>query len=178
MERPAPIRGVVDYAAGRTKDRSAELQAKEPVDEEQTTIRRVGCTRRQHHGGGGGGGGEARSLGTIPNTAEALRKLIARLGPSERLRICYEAGLCGFVLYWQLHEIGVYCAVIAPSLIPQRSGERVKTDGLLIKVRMDDGASCRFGTLTQERDEMKGVCICNELGGKPERFWWEVRRAY
>ena len=51
-------------------------------------------------------GGEARSLGTIPNTAEALRKLIARLGPSERLRICYEAGLCGFVLYWQLHEIG------------------------------------------------------------------------
>jgi transposase len=75
-------------------------------------------------------GGEARSLGTIPNTAEALRKLIARLGPSERLRICYEAGLCGFVLYWQLHEIGVYCAVIAPSLIPQRSGERVKTDRL------------------------------------------------
>jgi hypothetical protein len=45
-------------------------------------------------------GGEARSLGTIPNTAEALRKLIVRLGPSERLRICYEAGLCGFVLYW------------------------------------------------------------------------------
>jgi len=50
--------------------------------------------------------------------------------------------------------------------------------GLLIKVRMDDGASCRFGTLTHGRDEMQGVCICNELGGKPERFWWEVRRAY
>ena len=50
--------------------------------------------------------------------------------------------------------------------------------GLLIKVRMDDGSSCRFGTFTQERDEMKGVCICNELQGKPERFWWEVRRAY
>jgi transposase len=75
-------------------------------------------------------GSEARSLGTIPNTAEAMRKLIARLGPSERLRVCYEAGLCGFVLYWQLHEMGVYCAAIAPSLIPQRSGERVKTDRL------------------------------------------------
>jgi transposase len=75
-------------------------------------------------------GSEARSLGTIPNTAEAVRKLIARLGPSDRLRICYEAGLCGFVLYWQLHEMNVYCAVIAPSLIPQRAGARVKTDRL------------------------------------------------
>jgi len=51
-----------------------------------------------------------------------------RLEPSERLRICYEGGLCGFVLYWQLHEMNVYCAVIAPSLIAQRSGERVRTD--------------------------------------------------
>lgn len=75
-------------------------------------------------------GGDAHSLGTIPNTAEAVRKLVARLAPIDRLRICYEAGLCGFVLYWQLHEMGVYCAVIAPSLIPQRSGERVKTDRL------------------------------------------------
>jgi transposase len=75
-------------------------------------------------------GGDAHSLGAIPNTPEAVRKLVARLGPKDRLRICYEAGLCGFVLYWQLHEMGVYCAVIAPSLIPQRSGERVKTDRL------------------------------------------------
>lgn len=75
-------------------------------------------------------GGDAHSLGAIPNTPEAVRKLVARLGTKDRLRICYEAGLCGFVLYWQLHEMGVYCAVIAPSLIPQRSGERVKTDRL------------------------------------------------
>ncbi len=44
-------------------------------------------------------GGDPHSLGAILNTAEAVRKLIARLGPSDRLRICYEAGLCGFVLY-------------------------------------------------------------------------------
>jgi transposase len=74
--------------------------------------------------------GEPRSLGTIPNNPEAVRKLTARLGPVERLRVCYEAGLCGFVLYWQLLELGVPCAVIAPSLIPQRAGERVKTDRL------------------------------------------------
>jgi len=73
---------------------------------------------------------EPRSLGTIPNSAEAVRKLFTRLGPSERLRVCYEAGQCGFVLYWQLQEMEVNCAVIAPSLIPRRSGERVKTDRL------------------------------------------------
>jgi len=69
-----------------------------------------------------------------------------------------------------------------PCVAHQYGGRIVRVEsaphGLLIKVRMDDGASCRFGTLTQERDEMQGVCICNELGGKPERFWWEVRRAY
>jgi transposase len=73
---------------------------------------------------------EPRSLGAIPNTSEAVRKLVARLGPCATLRVCYEAGQCGFVLYWLLHEMGVTCAVIAPSLIPQRTGERVKTDRL------------------------------------------------
>ena len=73
---------------------------------------------------------DPRSLGTIANTAEAVRKLIARLGSVDKLRVCYEAGPCGFVLYWQLQQMGVHCSVIAPSLIPRRSGERVKTDRL------------------------------------------------
>ena len=73
---------------------------------------------------------EPRSLGAIPNTAEAIRKLIMRLGPGDKLRVCYEAGQCGYVLYWQLQQLGIHCAVIAPSLIPRRSGERVKTDRL------------------------------------------------
>jgi len=68
--------------------------------------------------------------GWVPNQAEGVRKLIARLGPADRLRVCYEAGQCGFVLYWQLQQMGVHCSVIAPSLIPRRSGERVKTDRL------------------------------------------------
>jgi transposase len=73
---------------------------------------------------------EPRSLGAIPNSTEAVRKLVARLGPAKHLRVCYEAGQCGFVLYWLLQDLGVHCAVIAPSLIPRRSGERVKTDRL------------------------------------------------
>jgi transposase len=49
--------------------------------------------------------GEVRSLGTIPNRMESVRKLIKKLGPVEKLRVCYEAGPTGYVLYWQLAEL-------------------------------------------------------------------------
>lgn len=72
--------------------------------------------------------GEVRSLGIIPNRLDAIRKLVRKLGAPEQLHACYEAGPCGYVLYWQLAELGVRCEVVAPSLIPVRSGDRVKTD--------------------------------------------------
>jgi transposase len=72
--------------------------------------------------------GEVRSLGTIANRAESVRKLVKKLGPAEHLRACYEAGPTGYVLYWQLTELGVECAVIAPTLVPVKAGDRVKTD--------------------------------------------------
>ena len=50
--------------------------------------------------------GEVRSLGTIPNRAESIRKLIKKLGPAAKLRACYEAGPTGYVVYWQLAELG------------------------------------------------------------------------
>ena len=72
--------------------------------------------------------GEVRSLGTIANREESIRKLIKKLGPVERLKACYEAGPTGYVLYWQLAELGVLCEVIAPTLMPVKAGDRVKTD--------------------------------------------------
>lgn len=75
-----------------------------------------------------GRGGEVRYQGTIANNGVAIRKLVKKLGPAERLQCCYEAGPCGYVLYWQLAKLGVECMVVAPSLIPERSGDRVKTD--------------------------------------------------
>jgi len=72
--------------------------------------------------------GEVRSLGTIPNRPESVRRLVKQLGPPERLRVCYEAGPCGFVLYWLLTGLGVACEVIAPSLVPKKAGDKVKTD--------------------------------------------------
>jgi transposase len=72
--------------------------------------------------------GEVRSLGTIANREESIRKLIRKLGPVEHLRACYEAGPTGYVLYWQLTQLGVACAVVAPTLVPTKAGDRVKTD--------------------------------------------------
>jgi len=72
--------------------------------------------------------GEVRSLGTIPNEPDAVRRLMKRLGPADQLRACYEAGPCGYTLYWQLAQLGVACQVIAPTLVPVKAGDRVKTD--------------------------------------------------
>jgi transposase len=71
---------------------------------------------------------EPRYLGMIPHTTEAVRKLMKKLGNSENLRVCYEAGPTGYPLYRLLLTLDIHCEVIAPSLIPQRPGERIKTD--------------------------------------------------
>ena len=73
-------------------------------------------------------GGEVRSIGVIPNRGESIRKLVSKLGPAKHLRVCYEAGPCGYTVYWQLTELGVHCDVIAPTLVPVKAGDRVKTD--------------------------------------------------
>jgi transposase len=73
-------------------------------------------------------GGEVRSVGIIPNRLESIRKLVGKLGPVQHLKACYEAGPTGYVLYWQLTQLGVACEVIAPTLVPTKAGDRVKTD--------------------------------------------------
>jgi transposase len=74
-------------------------------------------------------GGEVRHVGVFPNRPDHITKLIERLGKDGRtLSFCYEAGPCGYVLYRQLTELGHECIVVAPSLIPMKAGDRVKTD--------------------------------------------------
>jgi transposase len=72
--------------------------------------------------------GEVRSLGTIPNRPASIQKLLKKLGPAKQLRVCYEAGPTGYVVYWQLTGLGVRCEVVAPTLVPVKTGDRVKTD--------------------------------------------------
>jgi transposase len=73
-------------------------------------------------------GGEVRSLGVIANREESVRGLVKKLGGARRLRICYEAGPHGYGLFWLLSGLGVHCDVVAPTLVPVKSGDRVKTN--------------------------------------------------
>ncbi|WP_189597029.1 IS110 family transposase [Paenibacillus elgii] len=74
------------------------------------------------------GRGEPRFLGNIPHTLEAIRKLMKKIGTSEQLHVCYEAGPTGYGLFGFLISLGIDCVVVAPTLIPKRAGDRVKTD--------------------------------------------------
>lgn len=64
----------------------------------------------------------------IETTERAIRRFIDRLGGPDGLAVCYEAGPGGFELLRLLTRLGVACDVIAPSLVPIRAGDRVKTD--------------------------------------------------
>jgi transposase len=77
----------------------------------------------------GGREGEVRFFGEIDNTAEATAKLVRKLaGKYQRLMFCYEAGPTGYGLYRQITSLGQACSVVAPSLIPKKPGDRVKTN--------------------------------------------------
>ena len=76
--------------------------------------------------------GEVRDTGAISNDLHAVEKWIGRLrkahGHDTFIRACYEAGPCGFGIARRLQQLGVECQVVAPSMTPTRSSDRVKTD--------------------------------------------------
>src|ERR1700730_10662357 len=76
-----------------------------------------------------GRNGSVEFLGPILNNPTDLGKLAKRLAKNvHRLEFCYEAGCCGYVIYRQLIELGHGCTVAAPSRIPSRPADRIKTD--------------------------------------------------
>ena len=76
------------------------------------------------------GRARARYLGSVGPEKSSLLKQLHKLSEDRALRCCYEAGPGGYALHRQLTSAGIDCTVIAPSLIPRRSGDRVKTDRL------------------------------------------------
>jgi transposase len=72
---------------------------------------------------------EVRNYGIIQGTLDALDKVIKKLQqPDVELRFVYEAGPCGYVIYRHLKKKGLVCGGAAPSLIPKKASDRVKTD--------------------------------------------------
>jgi transposase len=116
--------------------------------------------------------GSVRSMGVIPNRLEAIRKLVKKLGGPREITVCYEAGPTGYVLYWQLQKIGVNCVVIAPSLVPTRPGDRVKTDR---RDAMKLARSYRAGDLTPvwvprpEHEALRDLVRAREAAKKDQR---------
>ena len=116
-------------------------------------------------------GGEVRYLGEVSNTADSVVKLVKRLRKEgAKLSFCYEAGPCGYGLHRQLLDLGQDCQVVAPSLIPRKPGDRVKTDrrdslnlarlhraGELTAVWVPDGAQEALRDLTRAREDMKHI---------------------
>ena len=114
--------------------------------------------------------GEVRSYGSIPNTPEAVRKLVRRLGRPKDLYFVYEAGPCGYGNYRDLVALGANCMVAAPSKTPRRTGDRIKTDrrdaiklarlhraGELHPVWVPDEESEAMRDLTRAREDAKYV---------------------
>lgn len=106
---------------------------------------------------------------TIDNDERAIRKLVRRLerdSNGQEIRVCYEAGTCGYALQRRLEASGgVVCEVVAPSLIPRKPGERIKTD------RRDARKLAelyRAGVLTTmsppslEQEAIRDLCRCRE----------------
>jgi transposase len=111
------------------------------------------------------GRGEPSGLSTIPNDTVMLLKRLRRLG---RVKCCYEAGPTGFGLHRDLAAAGVDCIVVAPSLVPTKAGDRVKTDrrdavklarflrsGDLTEVHVPDAATEAMRDLERARDAAK-----------------------
>jgi len=114
-------------------------------------------------------GGKPRFYGEIANTPTALSKLMKDVSPNgEVISYCYEAGPCGYGIYRQISDSGHDCRVVAPSLIPTKPGDRVKTDrrdcenlarlhrvGELTPVWVPDQEQEAIRDLTRAREDMK-----------------------
>lgn len=110
----------------------------------------------------------AQRLGRVANDAAAVLKQLRRLGRKEQLVICYEAGPTGFGLCRHLRQQGDNCVVVAPSLVPHKPGQRVKTDrrdaaqlahflrsGDLTTITVPDEATEAMRDLVRARDDAR-----------------------
>ena len=106
---------------------------------------------------------------TVDNNEASIRKLVRRLERTAQggeIRICYEAGPCGYALQRRLEAAGrVVCEVIAPSLIPRKPGERVKTDRRDARKLVElfqAGLLTTVSPPTPEQEAIRDLCRCRE----------------
>jgi transposase len=105
---------------------------------------------------------------TVDNTEAAIKKLARRLQRTAKggeVRACYEAGTCGYTLQRRLDAAGIVCEVIAPSLIPRKPGERIKTDrrdALKLAELLRAGMLTVVSAPDPEQEAVRDLCRCRE----------------
>ena len=101
-----------------------------------------------------------------PKAVRRLARKLVSLAAGREVRCCYEAGPCGFVLRRQLEDgAQLVCSVIAPSLIPTRPGDRVKTDrrdALKLANLLQAGLLTEIGLPTEEEESARDLVRCRE----------------
>jgi transposase len=149
--------------------------------------------------------GEVRNYGTISGCLNSLERTLAKIKkahPGRTLKVCYEAGPTGFVIARRLAQLKVECLVVAPTLIPSRSGDRVKTDsrdavklarlfraGELTAVHVPDAVDeamrdlCRARTdavqdLRRSRSQLKAFLLRHGYRYSGKTAWTEVHLRY
>jgi transposase len=108
---------------------------------------------------------------TVCNSAREIKRMVRRVGKQApgAVEFCYEAGVCGFALQRRIEAAGATCRVIAPSLVPVKPGERIKTDRRDAKKLV---GMFRAGLLTEvhppsEREESaRDLCRCREAANQ------------
>jgi transposase len=136
--------------------------------------------------------GEVRHVCSIGGDLAALDKALRRLiSRGHWLHVVYEAGPCGFVIWRDLRAQGIHCEVVAPSSIPKRSGDRIKTDrrdavllarlarsGDLVAVRVPDAADEAVRDLVRAREDAVRECrnAPSPAQGAAAAKWHRLRR--
>lgn len=121
----------------------------------------------------GGRGGEIRYLGEVENTPAATAKLVRRLSKQYRaVMFCYEAGPTGYGLHRQLTSLGHECLVVAPSLIPRKPGDRVKTnrlDALSLAKQLRAGDLTAVWVPDEHHEAMRDLCRARQAATEDQR---------
>src|SRR6476646_4389663 len=146
--------------------------------------------------------GKATAYGTFPSTGAGLEKLVKRLrqAGSGPIKFCYEAGPCGYGVHRTLTRTGEDCMVVAPSMIPRKSGERQKNDerdaaslavlhrgGLLTAVWVPDAAHeamrdlirARQAAVRAARQQLSAFLLRHErIYPNGKKAWTKVHRRW
>ena len=106
---------------------------------------------------------------SLRNDSLEVKKFFVRWDKLFELRCCYEASSCGYVVHRWLKAIGIACEVVAPSLVPHRSGDRIKTDrrdALKLARLYRAGELVSVHVPTEEDESVRSLVRCREVLNK------------